>query len=64
MLQSRQLNGYVLTDLQLCFATLFILFKSESTEGIEAGQTTALDYENTQETDNHEDNQKSEDEIK
>ena len=54
----------VLTDLQLCFATLFILFKSESTEGIDAGQTTALDYENTKETDNQEDNQKSEDEIK
>lgn len=30
------------TDLQLCFATFFILFQSESTEGIEAGATTAI----------------------
>ena len=34
------------TDIQLCFATFFILFQSESTEGIEEGATTAMDYEN------------------
>ena len=33
------------TDIELCFATFFILFQSESTEGIEKGQTTAMDYE-------------------
>ena len=32
----------VLTDLRLIFATFSILFASESTEGIEAGQTTAM----------------------
>ena len=30
------------TDIELCFATFFILFQSESTEGIEKGQTTAM----------------------
>ena len=35
----------VLTDLELCFATFFILFMSESTEGVDAGSVTALDYE-------------------
>ena len=30
------------TDIELCFATFFILFQSESTEGIEDGQTTAM----------------------
>ena len=33
----------ILTDLQLCFATFGILFKSESTTGIENGKITALD---------------------
>ena len=32
--------------LKLIFSTFFILFMPESTEGIAAGQTTALDYEN------------------
>ena len=36
----------ILTDLQLCFATFGILFLPESTEGVAAGQTTAMDYEN------------------
>lgn len=36
----------IVTDIQLCFATFFILFQSESTEGIEEGATTAMDYEN------------------
>ena len=35
----------VVTDLQLCFATFFILFQAESTTGIGEGQTTAMDYE-------------------
>ena len=35
----------VLTDLQLMFATFAILFLPESTEGIEEGQTTALNEE-------------------
>ena len=30
------------TDIELCFVTFFILFQSESTEGIEKGQTTAM----------------------
>lgn len=33
----------ILTDLQLCFATFGILFKSESTTGIKDGKTTALE---------------------
>ena len=37
----------ILTDLKLMFATFRILFLPESTEGIKAGQTTAMDYENT-----------------
>ena len=36
----------IVTDIQLCFATFFILFQSDSTEGIEEGSTTAMDYEN------------------
>ncbi|MBQ6272102.1 MAG: exopolysaccharide biosynthesis polyprenyl glycosylphosphotransferase [Clostridiales bacterium] len=32
----------ILTDLQLCFATFFVLFQKESTSGIEVGQTTAM----------------------
>lgn len=33
----------ILTDLQLMFATVDILFKKESTEGIDAAQVTAID---------------------
>ena len=33
-------------DLRLMFATVRILFLPESTEGVAAGQTTAMDYEN------------------
>ena len=32
-------------DIRICFATFKILFTSESTEGIQAGQTTAMDKE-------------------
>lgn len=32
-------------DIRICFATFKILFASESTEGIQAGQTTAMDKE-------------------
>ena len=39
----------ILTDLQLIFATVAILFVPESTEGIKAGQVTALDYGNSSE---------------
>ena len=35
----------ILADLQLIFATLGILFNSESTTGVDAGSVTALDYE-------------------
>lgn len=38
-------NMSVLTDLKLMFATASILFLRESTEGVEVGQTTAMDYE-------------------
>ena len=41
-------NMSILTDLKLCFATFAILFLPESTEGIEAGQTTAMDYGNSE----------------
>ncbi len=40
LLYINQMN--MVTDLALCFATLFILFQSESTKGIEVGQTTAM----------------------
>ena len=33
----------ILTDLQLCFATFAILFLPESTEGVKAGQITAME---------------------
>lgn len=33
-------------DIRLCFATIKILFMPESTEGVDVGQVTALDYEN------------------
>ena len=36
----------ILQDLRIIFATLKILFLPESTEGVAAGQVTALDYEN------------------
>ena len=36
----------ILTDLKLMFATVGILFLPESTEGVDPGQVTALDYEN------------------
>ena len=38
-------NMSVLTDLQLCFATLVAVFNPESTEGIEPGQTSAIEQE-------------------
>lgn len=44
LLYINQLN--ILTDIQLCFATFSILFKGESTEGIEEGATTALSTQN------------------
>ena len=38
----------IMTDLELIFATFFILFSSESTAGVESGSVTAMamDYEN------------------
>ncbi len=39
----------ILTDLQICFATFAILFQPESTEGVKAGQTTAMDFDNREE---------------
>ena len=39
-------NMSMLTDLELIFATFGILFLPESTEGVDPGQVTALDYEN------------------
>ncbi len=33
-------------DVKICLATVKILFLPESTEGVAAGQTTAMDYEN------------------
>lgn len=38
-------NMSILTDLELFFATFFILFSSESTAGVEEGAVTAMDYE-------------------
>ena len=38
-------NMGILTDLELMFATVGILFVSDSTKGIDAGTTTAMDYE-------------------
>ena len=35
----------MLTDLKLCFATFGILFKPESTEGVNINQITAVDYD-------------------
>lgn len=45
-------NMNVITDLELCFATFSILFQSESTEGIEVGQTTALQDDSVTQTTN------------
>ena len=39
-------NMSILTDLMLIFATFVILFLPESTQGVDPGQVTALDYEN------------------
>ena len=36
----------MIEDLMICFATVKILFLSESTEGVAVGATTAMDYEN------------------
>ncbi len=38
-------NMNVLTDLRLMFATVGILFMKDSTEGVEEGQTTAMEFE-------------------
>lgn len=43
LLYINQMN--ILTDLQLCFATFAILFSGESTEGVNVGSVTAMDYE-------------------
>lgn len=34
----------IMTDLELIFATFFILFCSESTAGVDAGAVAAMDY--------------------
>ena len=39
-------NPSLVQDLSIIFATIKILFLSESTEGVDPGQVTALDYEN------------------
>lgn len=44
LLYMNQMN--LMTDIHLCFATFFVLFQKESTEGIEAGQTTAMTTNN------------------
>ncbi len=38
-------NMNMLRDLELVFATFFILFSSESTAGVEEGAVTAMDYD-------------------
>ena len=38
-------NMSLFTDLELIFATFFILFSSESTAGVEEGAVTAMDYD-------------------
>ena len=40
-------NLSIVEDLKIIFATIRILFMSESTEGVEAGQTTAMGEEKT-----------------
>ncbi len=44
----------VLTDLQLCFATFAVLFRPDSTKGIESGATTALDPDELSDNDTQE----------
>ena len=39
-------NASILQDLRIMIATVKILFLPESTEGVDVGQVTALDYEN------------------
>lgn len=39
-------NPSIIEDLKIMMATVKILFLPESTEGVAAGQTTAMDYEN------------------
>ena len=48
-------NMNVLTDLELMFATVGILFGAESTTGVEAGQVTALDDPEEEETSEQQD---------
>ena len=33
-------------DIKICFATVKILFAPDSTEGVDAGQTTAMNQKN------------------
>ena len=40
-------NPSILEEIRIAFATIRILFLPESTEGVAAGQTTAMDYENS-----------------
>ena len=40
-------HASLLEDMRIIFATVKILFQPESTEGVAAGQTTAMDHENT-----------------
>ena len=35
----------IMTDLELIFATFFILFSSESTAGVDTGAVAAMDYD-------------------
>ena len=39
-------NASIFEDIRIIFATVKILFLPESTEGVDPGQVTALDYEN------------------
>ncbi len=41
-------NMNIMTDIRIMFATVEILFMPESTQGISAGQTTAMNYEDEQ----------------
>ncbi|MBQ8994937.1 MAG: exopolysaccharide biosynthesis polyprenyl glycosylphosphotransferase [Oscillospiraceae bacterium] len=43
-------NPNLFEDFRIIFATIKILFLPESTEGVAAGQTTAMDYENAVES--------------
>ena len=40
-------DASIFEDIRIIFATVKILFIPESTEGVQNGQTTAMDYENT-----------------